>query len=285
MNTSEESLNDQDPDYVSITSNDQTKQKIYEKNARNTTARKITTIMEKEFLEEIDSKEKEILQIQERLQKTLKIFHFLHYVVITNFYNCKQCQNLQPTETTKQTRIHPAIKSILGKYPKSAQWTDAAVPSTSTDPQFLYNDESFAPASRVATNNASKSEQIADKLDIASQNTKQKLLSEEYRPCKVPRYVPPKSSTPERTLPSCSNSHKVRKRIVIGNISKWISPDWREDACSHKWTMYVRSDKDESADICNFLCKVRFFLHSSYRPNDVVEVTSYSFHLSRRGCG
>jgi len=35
MNTSEESLNDQDPDYVSTTTNDQTQQKIYEENGKH----------------------------------------------------------------------------------------------------------------------------------------------------------------------------------------------------------------------------------------------------------
>lgn len=242
--------------------------------------------MEKEFAREIDLKEKEIFQIQETLHKALKSFHLLRYVIITNFYNRKQCQIPQAAENTKQTRIHPAIKSLLGKYPKSVQYTDLAVPSTSTDPRFLCNDESLV---RTTADSAVKTEenkqQQANKHDTAPQNEKRKLPDEESRPRKVPRYIPPKSSTPAQTGPSRGNSHKIRKRIIVGNISKWIPPDWREDASSHKWTIYIRSDKDESDNISIFVNKVRFFLHPSYRPNDVVEVTSYPFHLSRRGWG
>ncbi|XP_072756623.1 uncharacterized protein D12 [Anoplolepis gracilipes] len=286
MSAPEESLNDQDPDYVSAISDEQVQQKIHEENARNTTAKKITAIVEKEFAREIDLKEKEILQIQEKLHKALKTFHFLRYVIITNFYNRKQCQIPQAAETTKQTRVHPAIKSsLLGKCPKSVHYTDLAAPSTSTDPRFSCSDESLASNIRITVDNALKTEENADKHDATSQGKKRKSSEEESRPRKVPRYVPPKSNTPTKTSPSRGNSHKIRKRIIVGNISKWIPLDWREDASSHKWTMYVRSDKDEGANITTFVSKVRFFLHPSYRPNDVVEVTSYPFHLSRRGWG
>ncbi|XP_011864385.1 PREDICTED: YEATS domain-containing protein 2 [Vollenhovia emeryi] len=285
MSAPEESLNGQDPDYVTATSDDQAQQKIYEENARNTTAQKITAIVEKEFAREIDLKEKEILQIQERIHKSLKVFHLLRYIIITNFYNRKQCQIPQAAETKKQTRIHPAIKTLLGKSPKSFGCIDPAVPSTSTDPRFLCNDESFASGAGAAASDPLKIEENGNERDDASQGEKRKPSDEKSQPRKVPRYVPPKSSVPEKACPSRGNSHKVRKRIIIGNISKWIPPDWREDASSHKWTMYVRGDKDENANIGTFVSKVRFFLHPSYRPNDIVEVTSYPFHLTRRGWG
>ncbi|XP_011644166.1 YEATS domain-containing protein 2 [Pogonomyrmex barbatus] len=282
MSTLEELLND--PDYITTISSDELQQKVYEENARNITAKKITAIVEKEFSREIDLKEKEILQIQERLHKTLKIFHFLRYIIITNFYNRKQCQIPQATETSKQTRIHPAIKTLLGKCPKSFDSSDLAVPSTSTDPRFLCNDKSVESDANT-TDSTIKIEENTNKCNNVQQGEKRKLLDEESQPRKIPRYVPPKSSVPEKTSPSRGNSNKVRKRIIVGNISRWIPPDWREDPSSHKWTMYVRGDKDENADISTFVSKVRFFLHPSYRPNDVVEVTSYPFHLSRRGWG
>ncbi|XP_011051925.1 PREDICTED: YEATS domain-containing protein 2 isoform X3 [Acromyrmex echinatior] len=253
MSAPEDLLNGQDPDYVSATSNDSAQQKIYEENARNTTAKKITAIIEKEFSLEIDLKEKEILQIQDRLHKALKIFHLLRYIIITNFYNRKQCQISQAVET-KQTRIHPAIKTLLGKSPKFVDYTDLAVPSTSTDPRFLYDDKSFTSDASTALNNILKIEEDANKSNNELQSKKRKMLAEEFQPRKIPRYVPPKSSLPEKS-PSRGNSHKVRKRIVVGNISKWIPPDWREDASSHKWTMYVRGDKDEKANISTFVSK------------------------------
>ena len=71
---------------------------------------------------------------------------------------------------------------------------------------------------------------------------------------------------------------------MIGNISKWVPVDTREDAASHKWMMYVRGPK-EAPNVSGFISKVRFFLHPSYRPHDIAEVSSHPFHLSRRGWG
>lgn len=229
-------------------------------------------------------KEKEILQIQERLQKALKTLHFLRYVIITDFYNHKQCQIPQTVETNKQTRIHPAVKSLLGKSPKFATITEPAVPSTSTDSRFLSTNDTFASGTSTATDGTSKDKEDTNEQDVKLQIGKRKLSSEELQPRKIPRYVPPKIKAPSNTCPSRGERYKMCKRIIVGNISKWIPPDWREDAASHKWTMYVRGDKNE-ANISAFVNKVRFFLHPSYRPNDVVEVTSYPFHLSRRGWG
>ncbi|EFN76583.1 YEATS domain-containing protein 2 [Harpegnathos saltator] len=285
MNTFEESLSGQDPDYVSAASSNQVQQKIYEENARNSTARKIIAIVEKEFSREIDLKQKEILQIQDRLHKSLKTLHFLRYVIVTDFYNRKQCLLPQAAEARKQTRIHPAVKSLLGKSPRLWNYTEPAVPSTSTDPRFLPIDESAALKATVST--IKEEDADAERNGKRSSSTKRTLPLDEDLPLrKIPRYVPPKSSVPENnTRPSRGDRHKVRKRIIVGNISKWIPSDWRDGSdASHKWTMYVRGDKDV-ADISTYVSKVRFFLHPSYRPNDVVEVTSYPFHLSRRGWG
>ena len=54
-------------------------------------------------------------------------------------------------------------------------------------------------------------------------------------------------------------------------MSKWLPTESREDSATHKWMVYVRGPKD-APDISSFVDKVRFFLHPSYRPNDVVEV-------------
>lgn len=240
--------------------------------------------MEKEFSREIDAKQKEILQIQERLNESLKILHCLRYVIVTDFYSRKQCQLPQAAEASKQTRIHPAVKSLLGKSPKFLNCTEPAVPSTSTDPRFLPVNESPASEPKSPT----IKEKNADRCNDESSPTRKRTLSpdEEPRPRKVPRYVPPKSSVPENSAqPSRGDRHKVRKRIVVGNISRWIPPEWRDDSeATHKWTIYVRGEKD-AADINTYVSKVRFLLHPSYSPNDVVEVAAYPFHLSRRGWG
>lgn len=57
-----------------------------------------------------------------------------------------------------------------------------------------------------------------------------------------------------------------------------------EDNSTHKWMVYVRGPK-ESPDVNHIIKKIIFYLHPSYKPNDVVEVTESPFHLSRRGWG
>lgn len=40
-----------------------------------------------------------------------------------------------------------------------------------------------------------------------------------------------------------------------------------------------------SEDIASFLSCVRYHLHPSYKPNDVIDVTKPPFHLTRLGWG
>ncbi|KAI4499386.1 hypothetical protein M0802_005646 [Mischocyttarus mexicanus] len=285
MSTVKNTLEDQDPDYTIPISTNKNSEEVCEENAC-TTKRKIIEIIEKEFTQEIDTKRNEVLQIQERLHKALKTLHLLRYVIITDFYNRKQCQASQ-TRETQQTRIHPAIKQLIGKSPKRPH-NDFAVPSTSTDPRFL-NGYSYPPSKKVKAteHNVIKTENTTESSKECNTSTQLKGQSNQddiLKPKKIPRYIPPKSGIPEPASPSRGVRHKVRKRIVIGNISKWISKVCREDRVSHKWMIYVKGSK-EFPNIENFVSKVRFFLHPSYKPNDVVEVSSVPFNLSRRGWG
>jgi len=86
---------------------------------------------------------------------------------------------------------------------------------------------------------------------------------------------------------TCAGSRfYLKKRIIVGNTSKYISIDSREDndKSTHKWMVYVRGPP-EDPHIDRFIMKVWFFLHPSYRPNDIVEVNKPPFHLTRRGWG
>ncbi|XP_006560274.1 YEATS domain-containing protein 2 isoform X2 [Apis mellifera] len=272
-------LKDQDPDYGPSAANNEKHQRIYEENARTSTAKKINAIIEKEFSQEINTKEKEVLEIQERLHRATKILHLLRYVIVADFYNRKQCQNSQNGET-KQTQIHPAIKELIGKSPKISDKLN--IPISTSSENYFNTSQSISISPFNITGNATiKTEETSENCRLEKRSNE---TDEESRPKKIPRYIPPKSGIPESQCPSRGIRHKIRKRIIIGNISKWIPPEWREDAASHKWTMYVRGNK-ENPDINDFVSKVRFFLHPSYRPNDVVEVTSTPFCLSRRGWG
>lgn len=78
----------------------------------------------------------------------------------------------------------------------------------------------------------------------------------------------------------------TKKRIIIGNTSQYLTPGAQhtEDGSTHKWMVYIRGPQGEP-DISHFVKAVRFFLHPSYHPNDIVRVANPPFHLTRLGWG
>ncbi|KAG9297879.1 hypothetical protein G9A89_015470, partial [Geosiphon pyriformis] len=98
------------------------------------------------------------------------------------------------------------------------------------------------------------------------------------------------------TTPACSSVFDpidagsrfyVKRRIVIGNVSRWISAEKRHlklQKYTHKWMIYVVGPP-HSLNVTSFIRKVRFYLHPSYRPHDIVDVTEPPFQLTRYGWG
>ncbi|XP_063228779.1 YEATS domain-containing protein 2 [Bacillus rossius redtenbacheri] len=253
-------LDGQDPDYEDSAPNEAKRLRLLEQNAKADVSQRVCAIVEREFGKELGSKEREAVCIQERLHHAQKTLHLLRYAIVRNYYTRSESQ-----QSSQQTHIHPAVKKLIGKQPQHP---------------FLGQLEQRPSKYRQASSVALKSEPPDPESPGLG-------AGPETRVTKVPRYVPPK---PDETKlqPQIGLSrglrHKVKKRLVIGNISKWIPVDSREDSASHKWMIYVRGPR-EAPDVSGFVSKVRFFLHPSFRPNDVVEVTSPPFHLSRRGWG
>lgn len=76
-----------------------------------------------------------------------------------------------------------------------------------------------------------------------------------------------------------------KKRVIVGNTSQYLDPAAHHiDGSTHKWMVYVRGPQAEPG-IGHFVQAVRFFLHPSYHPNDIVHVRSPPFHLTRLGWG
>lgn len=150
--------------------------------------------------------------------------------------------SLQPSK--EQSRIHPAVKKLLGTKKQEDFVLDMEVPETLS--------AASAHVQPVAVDIEKKATQI--------------MLS------KQPRYIAPldKPGMVNKSPPRASNM-KVKRRIVVGNVSKWIHADFRDDASTHKWMIYVRGPPD-APDVSDFVERVRFFLHSSYKPHDVIEI-------------
>lgn len=103
-------------------------------------------------------------------------------------------------------------------------------------------------------------------------------------------------------LPSNKRASRfyVKRRIIVGNMAKAMGPNELFDPSegplnneeglgpSHKWQVYLKSPKDakdKTEDINSFVKAVRFFLHPSYRPNNIVDVTRAPLQLIRVGWG
>ncbi|CAG2066367.1 unnamed protein product, partial [Timema podura] len=168
-----------------------------------------------------------------------------------------------PSESDQtQKHIHPAVKKLIGKQPRHTLWQPLDQRSSK------YRQATNDNYSKIAHDDLSSFENSND----ASQN---QVDDRAAKVTKVPRYIPPRPSEHNiETQIGLSRNfrNKIKQRLVLGNISKWIPIDSREDEASHKWMVYVRGPQ-ELPDISQFVSKIRFFLHPSYKPHDVVEVT------------
>ncbi|KAJ3397671.1 YEATS domain-containing protein 2 [Chytriomyces hyalinus] len=118
------------------------------------------------------------------------------------------------------------------------------------------------------------------------------------------------SAPNEDSLPSLPNHSGTRflikKRVVVGNVSRYIPEEKRKlSKFEFKWMIYVRGPPGveyivlipsssffnfcsclaQNADITPFITQVRFHLHPDYAPNEIIDVFSPPFTLTRYGWG
>ncbi|KAJ1935463.1 hypothetical protein FBU59_005378, partial [Linderina macrospora] len=79
----------------------------------------------------------------------------------------------------------------------------------------------------------------------------------------------------------------VIRRVLLGNTSRYFEPTSRpagKENSTHKWTIYLRNKPGEQP-IGQYVKRVRVFLHPSYRPDDIVDLSQPTFELTRWGWG
>ncbi|XP_022908957.2 uncharacterized protein [Onthophagus taurus] len=247
-----------DPDYQ-LTDSVKHQKKIREDLENKQMINKIKTVIRREFQKELETREKQLELIQQRLTKAAKSLHLLRYCLITSYYNKNEFQVSSSNEDVpfidKQSRIHPAVKRLLGN----------------------------------------NSEHIYSNLGLRKKKHREFIVKEEIKnttdiKIEKPLNIEVKNEPKKEEIETLSNVNLIRNRklykhqIVIGNISKWAPSESPEDSSTHKWMVYIRGPK-EYPDISHIIQKVIFNLHPSYKPNDVIEVMKSPFHLSRRGWG
>ncbi|XP_017769414.1 PREDICTED: YEATS domain-containing protein 2 [Nicrophorus vespilloides] len=248
-----------DPDYeLSETVRKQAKEREAKDKSEN--IEKIKAIISNEFNKEIELRENQLEQIQNKITQGSKQLHLLRYVLVTSYYNNLDLQLPAEEEVLdeanlfdKQSRIHPAVKKLL---------TNNC-------------DSPFSLSRRKST----RTQPVSNSLALQDVQTKtikleSTLIAEEV----VKEEVKVEENVAVR------NRQMTKRRVIVGNISKWMPGDNSEGNCTHKWMVYVRGPKD-NPKIDDFVQKVVLYLHPSYQPNDVIELKESPFHLSRRGWG
>ncbi|KAJ2076973.1 YEATS domain-containing protein 2 [Coemansia sp. RSA 988] len=95
------------------------------------------------------------------------------------------------------------------------------------------------------------------------------------------------SSAPLLTGAARDSRFHVIRHAILGNTSQYVDPQHRppgNERCTHRWTVYIRGGTSDASPN-EYIRKVRVFLHPSYRPDDIVDLTSPSLELTRWGWG
>ncbi|XP_071293206.1 YEATS domain-containing protein 2 isoform X2 [Agelaius tricolor] len=274
---------EKDPDYEDITiAHPNKRHKAAEQSARDVTVQKIETIIKEQFAVEMKSKEHEIEVIDQRLIEARRMMDKLRACIVANYYaSAGLLKAGEGTRSCDATILnHPSIKKFLES------------PSRSSSPA---NQGSDTPSA-----NHSESDSLSQHNDFlldkdngsldADERLTNSLDQRQSRNAARDSSGVSSSQKPGQRNAGLSNDETsrlyVKKTIVVGNVSKYIPPDKREenDQSTHKWMVYVRGSRREPS-INHFVKKVWFFLHPSYKPNDLVEVREPPFHLTRRGWG
>ncbi|XP_041372099.1 uncharacterized protein LOC121385468 [Gigantopelta aegis] len=263
-----------DPDYEEISDQPSKRQRVIEEDAKEATKRKIERIIQTHFSAEIHNKQSEINIIDQRLNQSRVMMDRLRACIVANFYGTASQQGLSKGKhfSAEIPSIHPAVKKHLGKAPVCA---DQTLVSQSNLPEKKSSAGETTPVTDQAIPAASttvKEEATASLCQATEVEHKSKVSS---------------SASASRVSEAKRGSRfRIKKKIIVGNVSKFIPIDRRDvnDQASHKWMVYVRGPQDEPK-INDFVKKVWFFLHPSYRPNDLVEISQPPFHLTRRGWG
>ncbi|CAO1428708.1 unnamed protein product [Diamesa serratosioi] len=274
-----------DPDYTSFTHNIKDIKKPKFKEDENINIEKIVVIIKREFQRELSEKEEEVLKIENSIAEAKKMLQRVRYAVVKSYYTklnnqlsegeIKAVEEYEKMsfpngiiDEKRQMPIHPSLKKLIGKKPIDYNEILCARP--------------MRKAAQTAISNINEKciKQKVSKSNITTSVVMPNKTSED----KIPRYISPiKQNVEIPKLNSSRGKNHSKHLIVVGNTSIYIGDEKSKDAVTHKWLVFLRTKT--SVPIEDIVQKVRFYLHPSYRPNDVIDVTSPPFQLTRRGWG
>uniref|UniRef100_H3BA59 YEATS domain-containing protein 2 n=1 Tax=Latimeria chalumnae TaxID=7897 RepID=H3BA59_LATCH len=278
-------IEDKDPDYEEISVVLHKRHKAVEQSAaRDATVQKIEAIIREQFIVEMKSKEHEIEVIDQRLAEARRRMDKLRACIVANYYaSAGQPKAPELFHTSSRLTLNTGTKKGLPS-PISGdidQGEETVTPYTkhSEVDQGIGKVNQNLKTKKTTPNNFVYIRLCLSVMEAIEDNKGHDTFG-----------VSAQQRTDQRSTSLLTSEDPlllyVKKTIVVGNVSKYIPPDKREenDQSTHKWMVYVRGSRKEPT-IDHFVKKVWFFLHPSYKPNDLVEVSEPPFHLTRRGWG
>lgn len=211
---------------------------------------KVMDIINREYCLEMKLKENQAEKIEERIKKTKFLLHQLRYSIVVDYYkNPRREEPIFQDTKTKQienySSLHPIVKK-LRPLDKS---------NTCSKGVEFNNIGSIQEATSSKQNNVLRCSESVEEV--------QNVVLE-----------PPSETVRElSSLNSARCSNQTKHYIVVGNTSKYIGIENPSDSTTHNkwmWLIYVQCKSETPIE--NMVSKVRFFLHTSYGPNDVVDI-------------
>ncbi|KAH8355848.1 hypothetical protein KR200_005028 [Drosophila serrata] len=267
------------------------------------TMRRICELVRLEFQREIAQKVEQLTEIDRRLIQGRQLLDRLRYLVVSEYYQ-KQQVPLTAADVAKvrgdslfadegslpQLPLHPAIKKIVGKRPIPIQnHLPERTAATLAKQTIRLRNPAHRRAERRRQQKIRHQGIVTDHSKVTSDQQKSEAAPvavklEDEQPC-----TSRQAYERQVELNASRLNNKNKFNFVVGNTSKYIGEGLRESskegqAMTYKWLVYVQG-KDLPQPLDTYIKKVRFQLHHSYRPNDIVDVHSPPFQLSRHGWG
>ena len=267
-----------------------------EKATKSKVVARAAAIIDKHFTEAIHDKEVEIDAINSSILEAQKALHLIRYGSVTQTYASFTDINSSEVES-----LHPATKALVdGKRPRRAKATNSESSHTSEDKDTDHPPETSIsvddePAATSEISNALNHQNASVTTSQQSTSCSEGLSNTTPTPIlnvddgsELPGYVPPSASNievdaAENAREPRGHQYKFKRRFVIGNVSKWIECDQREDSSTHKWMLYVRGCK-KFPDVSNVVSKVRFFIKHTYAPSNVTHPPYQLISIIERSC-
>ncbi|KAM3955786.1 LOW QUALITY PROTEIN: YEATS domain containing 2 homolog D12 [Aphomia sociella] len=299
-----------DPDYASTSASVKEEAPSLSEDEK---VEKIKSIIRREFNDELEVRENEIMLIDQRMSTSRRMLHRLRYMLVNNYYRDQKLQltagqvedevaaQLEPRARAEvatvlrdgQKAIHPSVRKLLGK-----KTVDLEEIFRSRSPRNkARKNYSAMVQSRNYTISADTTASLRPPQPEPSPQPEPPPQPEAggSRPRKLPRHIEPKPENVCTLDEATRNKMKHRYRIIIGNTSKYAPPASRADRSTHKWLLYVRGVGGGAGtgrrrggprpQLSTLLTAVRVRLHHSYAPHHTVTLRTPPFHVCRRGWG